>query len=282
MPRVIGLLFSGQGAQQVGMGKDLSQHYASAANLFSEADRRLQRSISQIAFAGPIEELTKTSNCQVALYVHGLALLEVLREELGTFTFQAAAGLSLGEFTAHAAAGTFDFGTGLQLVDARSRLMEEACLSTTGMMAAFVGGEETAVREVAQEADVDVANLNSPGQIVLSGATDNIQRAISIAKEKGIRRAVPLNVAGAFHSRLMASARTQLIPILENAPIKNPGAVVIANVTAAPVKVPKKIRQTLADQATGSLRCLETITYLLDNHPRNFLLNLPPAPVLPP
>ena len=262
------------------MGKDLSQHHASAANLFSEADRRLQRSISQIAFAGPIEELTKTANCQVALYVHGLALLEVLREELGAFTFQAAAGLSLGEFTAHAAAGTFDFGTGLQLVDARSRLMEEACLSTTGIMAAFVGGEETAVREVAQEADVDVANLNSPGQIVLSGATDNIQRAISMAKEKGIRRAVPLNVAGAFHSRLMASARTQLIPILENAPIKSPGAVVIANVTAAPVKEPKEIRQTLADQVTGSVRWVETINYLLDDAGCNLLIELGPGQVL--
>jgi [acyl-carrier-protein] S-malonyltransferase len=262
------------------MGKDLSQHHASAANLFSEADRRLQRSISQIAFAGPIEELTKTANCQVALYVHGLALLEILREELGPFTFQAAAGLSLGEFTAHAAAGTFDFGTGLQLVDARSRLMEEACLSTTGTMAAFVGGEEAAVCEVAREADVDVANLNSPGQIVLSGATDNIQRAISIAKEKGIRRAVPLNVAGAFHSRLMASARTQLIPILENAAIKNPGAVVIANVTAAPVKEPKEIRQTLADQVTGSVRWVETINYLLDNVGCNLLLELGPGQVL--
>ena len=280
MPRVIGLLFSGQGAQQVGMGKDLSQHYASAANLFSEADRRLQRSISQIAFAGPIEELTKTANCQVALYVHGLALLEVLREELGTFTFQAAAGLSLGEFTAHAAASTFDFGTGLQLVDARSRLMEEACLSTTGTMAAFVGGEETAVREVALEADVDVANLNSPGQIVLSGATDNIQRAISLAKGKGIRRAVPLNVAGAFHSRLMASARSQLIPSLANAPIKSPDAIVIANVTAAPVKEPKEIRQTLADQVTGSVRWVETINYLLDNVGCNLLIELGPGQVL--
>ena len=262
------------------MGKDLSQHYASAANLFSEADRLLQRSITQIAFDGPIEELTKTANCQVALYVHGLALLEVLREELGAFTFQAAAGLSLGEFTAHAAAGTYDFETGLQLVDARSRLMEEACLSTTGAMAAFVGGEETAVRQVAQETDVDVANLNSPGQIVLSGATDNIQRAISQAKAKGIRRAVPLNVAGAFHSRLMASARSQLIPILANAPIKSPGAVVIANVTAAPVKEPEEIRRTLADQVTGSVRWVETVNYLLDKVGCDLLIELGPGQVL--
>jgi [acyl-carrier-protein] S-malonyltransferase len=280
MPRVIGLLFSGQGAQQVGMGKDLSQQYASAANLFSEADHRLERSISQVAFTGPIEELTKTANCQVALYVHGIALLEVLREELGKFTFQAAAGLSLGEFTAHTAAGSFDFGTGLQLVDARSRLMEEACLSTKGTMAAFVGGEETAVRALAQAADVDVANLNSPGQIVLSGATDNIQRAIGLAKEKGIRRAVPLNVAGAFHSQLMASARTQLIPFLESAAVKSPDSVVIANVTAAPVKAPAEVRQTLADQVTGSVRWVETINYLLDNVGCNLFIELGPGQVL--
>ena len=280
MPRVIGLLFSGQGAQQVGMGKDLSQSYATAANLFSEADRRLQRSISQIAFEGPIEELTKTANCQVALYVHGIALLEVLKDELGAFTFQAAAGLSLGEFTAHAAADTFDFGTGLELVDARSRLMEEACLSTTGTMAAFVGGDEAAVREIARETDVDVANLNSPGQIVLSGATDNIQAAIGLAKEKGIRRAVPLNVAGAFHSRLMASARDQLIPILETAAIRNPGPIVVANVTAAPVKEPKEIRRTLADQVTGSVRWVETITYLIDQAGCDLLIELGPGQVL--
>jgi [acyl-carrier-protein] S-malonyltransferase len=280
MPRVIGLLFSGQGAQQVGMGKDLSQNYASAANLFSEADRRLQRSISQVAFEGPIEELTKTANCQVALYVHGIALLEVLKEELGAFNFRAAAGLSLGEFTAHAAAGTFDFGTGLELVDARSRFMEEACVSTTGTMAAFVGGDEAAVRQIAKETDVDVANLNSPGQIVLSGATSNIQAAINLAREKGVRRALPLNVGGAFHSRLMSSARAKLIPILQRAAIQAPDQIVVANVTAAPVKEPAQVRQTLADQVTGSVRWVETITYLLDQAGCNLLIELGPGQVL--
>ena len=262
------------------MGKDLSQNYASAANLFSEADRRLQRSIGQVAFEGPIEELTKTANCQVALYVHGIALLEVLKEELGTFSFRAAAGLSLGEFTAHAAAGTFDFGTGLELVDARSRFMEEACVSTTGTMAAFVGGDEAAVREIAKETDVDVANLNSPGQIVLSGATGNIQAAINLAKEKGVRRALPLNVGGAFHSRLMSSARAQLIPILETATMRAPDQIVIANVTAAPVKEPAEIRQTLADQVTGSVRWVETITYLLDQAGCDLFIELGPGQVL--
>ena len=262
------------------MGKDLSQTYATAANLFSEADRGLRRSITQVAFEGPIEELTKTANCQVALYVHGLALLEVLKEQLEAFTFRAAAGLSLGEFTAHAAAGTFDFGTGLELVDARSRFMEEACLSTTGTMAAFVGGEESAVREIARETDVDVANLNSPGQIVLSGATDNIQAAINLAKGKGIRRALPLNVAGAFHSRLMASARAQLLPILETATINEPGPIVVANVTAGPVKEPAEIRQTLADQVTGSVRWVETIAYLVDQAGCDLLIELGPGQIL--
>ena len=262
------------------MGKDLSQKYASAANLFSEADRRLQRSIGQVAFEGPIEELTKTANCQVALYVHGIALLEVLKEELGTFRFLAAAGLSLGEFTAHAAAGAFDFGTGLELVDARSRFMEEACVSTNGTMAAFVGGDEAAVREIAKETDVDVANLNSPGQIVLSGATGNIQAAINLAKEKGVRRALPLNVGGAFHSRLMSSARAQLIPILDTATIRVPEQIVVANVTAGPVKEPAEIRQTLADQVTGSVRWVETITYLLDQAGCDLFIELGPGQVL--
>src|ERR1700733_8597443 len=178
MAKSIALLFSGQGAQQVGMGKDLSQQFAVAANRFAQADRELGYSISQTAFDGPIEELTKTSRCQVALYVQGIAVLEVLREQLGNFPVVAAAGLSLGEFTAHAAAGTFDFLTGLRLVANRGRYMEEACDSTSGAMAAFIGGDEENVRKIAHEADVDLANLNSPGQIVLSGTVDNIRKAV--------------------------------------------------------------------------------------------------------
>jgi [acyl-carrier-protein] S-malonyltransferase len=280
MARRIGLLFSGQGAQQVGMGKDLYQRYATAANLFSEADLVLDRPISQTAFEGPIERLTRTSNCQVALYVHGLALLAVLREELERFEFCAAAGLSLGEFTAHAAGGTFDFSTGLRLVDARSRFMEEACALTQGAMAAFVGGEESLVRELASESDVDVANLNAPGQVVLSGATAKVQTAIARAKERGIRRAVPLNVAGAFHSRLMESARTRLLPILQSSDLRSPTVEVIANVTASPVKEPDEIRRTLADQVTGTVRWVETINYLLDRVGCDLLIELGPGQVL--
>jgi [acyl-carrier-protein] S-malonyltransferase len=280
MPRSIALLFSGQGAQQVGMGKDFSQQFAVAANRFAEADAALGYSISEIAFNGPLDELTKTSRCQVALYVHGLAALEVLRDQLGGLDFVATAGLSLGEFTAHAAAETYDFLTGLRLVANRSRYMEEACNSSSGTMAAFIGGQEADVRRIAREADVDVANLNSPGQIVLSGSTSNVHRAIELAKEEGIRKAVRLNVAGAFHSRLMRPAQDKLEHDLSVASISQPKATVIANVSAAPAKEEKEIRQTLAQQVTGSVRWTESVEYLIDRLHCDLFLELGPGEIL--
>jgi [acyl-carrier-protein] S-malonyltransferase len=280
MPRKIALLFSGQGAQQVGMGKDLAGRYAVAANLFAEADHLLRRPLSQLVFDGPMEELTKTLNCQLALYVHGLAVLRVVEEEAGSIPAIAAAGLSLGEFTAHAAAGAFDFATGLHLVAERSRLMEEACKETNGTMAAFVGGEESLIRQVAAEADVDVANLNAPGQIVLSGETPKIENAVKIAKAKGVKRAVPLTVAGAFHSRLMESAKQRLQAELAAATIRSPRLTVVANVTARPVQEPAEIRATLGDQVTSSVRWAQSIEYLIDRAGCDLLLELGPGSVL--
>ncbi|MEA3189153.1 MAG: [acyl-carrier-protein] S-malonyltransferase, partial [Chthoniobacter sp.] len=160
------LLFAGQGAQTVGMGRDLCDAYPAAAEIFRRADQVLERPLSSLTFEGPDEELTKTVNCQPALYVHGMACLAALRSELSEFPVHAAAGLSLGEFTAHAAAGTFDFETGLRLVAQRATFMQEACDSTEGAMAAFIGADENAVRDLAAQTDVDVANLNSPGQTV--------------------------------------------------------------------------------------------------------------------
>src|SRR3954463_8653023 len=144
MPRKIALLFAGQGAQSVGMGRELAAHESAAGELFQEADRILGRSLSEIAWSGPLEELTKTSNCQPALYVHGLACLAALRSAAGEFPIEAAAGLSLGEWTAPAAAGTFDFATGLKLVETRGRLMDAACAATAGAMAALIGADERA------------------------------------------------------------------------------------------------------------------------------------------
>jgi [acyl-carrier-protein] S-malonyltransferase len=262
------------------MGKDLAGRYAVAANLFAEADQLLNRPLSQLAFDGPMEELTRTRNCQVALYVHGLAMLRVVEEEAGRIPAAAAAGLSLGEFTAHAAAETFDFATGLHLVAERSRFMDEACDETKGTMAAFVGGEESLIRQVAAEADVDVANLNAPGQIVLSGEIPKIQKAIAIAKERGVRRAVPLTVAGAFHSRLMNSAKQRLRPELTTAAVQAPRFMVIANVTASPVGDAAEIRSTLRDQVAGSVRWVESIEYLVDRAGCDLFLELGPGSVL--
>src|SRR6201981_615104 len=183
----IGLLFAGQGAQVVGMGRDLAEQFPAAADLFRQADEVLGRKLSEIAWNGPIEELTKTSNCQPALFVHGLACLSILRELAGNFPIGGAAGLSLGEMTAHATAGTFDFATGLKLVEKRGQLMDEACAATSGAMAAMIGADENSVRALAADADVDIANINAPGQIVISGERANVEVAIGLAKEHGGR-----------------------------------------------------------------------------------------------
>lgn len=280
MNKKIALLFSGQGAQIVGMGKDLCAEYPSAAALFAQADEILNYPLSQIAFEGPVEELTKTSVCQPALYVHGLACLAVLKERHPALEFHAVAGLSLGEFTAHAAAGTFDFATGLQLVDKRARAMQVACESTEGGMAAIIGGEESRVRDLAAAVDVDVANLNAPGQIVLSGESSKIALAVSLAKEYGARKAVELAVAGAFHSRLMESAYETLKLALEETPMNSPQIPVICNVDAVAVNDCATIRKTLADQVTGSVCWTQSVEYMLDHLHVTHFLELGPGNIL--
>jgi [acyl-carrier-protein] S-malonyltransferase len=280
MSKRIALVFSGQGAQVVGMGKDLAARYPAAAELFSEADRLLVNSLTAIAFDGPAEELTKTAYCQPALFVHGLACLAALREEVGDFVPHAAAGLSLGEFTAHAAAGTFAFADGVKLVAERGRLMQEACERTNGAMAAMIGGEEEAVRQLAEESGVDVANFNSPGQIVLSGPMEGIDKAVAGAKDKGIRKAAKLEVAGAYHSRLMQSAADDFVPVLAATPVSKSAFPVIANFTARPVATPDDIRSKLAAQVTGSVRWTETIEYLVDVEKVEIFVELGPRGVI--
>ena len=262
MPKKIALLFAGQGAQTVGMGRDLAEQFPTAANLFQKADDVLERKLSEIAWNGPIEDLTKTSNCQPALFVHGLACLSVLRELAGNFPIGGGAGLSLGEMTAHAAAGTFDFANGLQLVQRRGELMDEACEKTSGGMAALIGAEENVVRQLAADEDVDVANINAPGQIVISGELAKVEAAVGVAKEYGIRRATMLNVAGAYHSRLMESAYEKLGAVLQHVPMQPPSFPVISNVTGDEVRTPVEIRRTLQDQVTGTVRWLDCMERL--------------------
>jgi [acyl-carrier-protein] S-malonyltransferase len=265
------LLFSGQGAQTVGMGKDLAESSATARDLAAQADNALGFSISEIMFHGPDIELTKTSRCQPALFLHGLMALALVRERLPQLQAVATAGLSLGEFTAHVAAGTFSFADGLRLVASRGEFMEAACLATQGSMAALIGGEEDQVRALAAATDVDVANFNAPGQIVLSGTVAGIDAAVAQAKTFGIRRAIKLNVAGAYHSRLMQSAKDKLAVQLAATTILTPTMPVVCNFSASVVAEPAEIRHSLESQVTGSVRWTESIQKLVSLGHRHFL-----------
>ncbi len=265
------LLFSGQGAQKVGMGKDFAENSATIRDMASAADDALGFPISSIMFEGPDDELTKTSRCQPALYLHGLMALTMLRERLPDFQPVAAAGLSLGEFTAHAAAGTFSLEEGLKIVGKRGAFMEEACNATQGSMAALIGGDEEQVAALAKAADVDIANLNAPGQIVLSGTVAGIDDAVAKAKEFGIRRAIKLNVAGAYHSRLMQSAQDKLSAELAKLDLNTPEIPVVCNFAASAVSEASEIRSMLEKQVTGSVRWTESIQKLISMGHTSFI-----------
>ena len=236
--------------------------------------------LSRIAWEGPEIELTQTRHCQPALYVHGLACLAALRSVAGHFGVHACAGLSLGEFTAHAAAGTFAFEAGLRLVAERGRLMQEACEASAGGMAAMIGGEEASVVQLAADCGVDVANFNSTGQIVLSGEISKIEHAVALAKERGIRMAKALNVVGAYHSRLMKPAADKLGAALAEVPMHTPSCMVICNVDAEQVSEPVRIRETLQRQVTGSVRWTQSMERLVDEEKCDLFLELGPGGVL--
>lgn len=258
------------------MGADLPE----AADLFAKADAALGRPLSKVVFEGPIEDLTCTANCQPALYVHGLACLAALERRLGCkLPFSGAAGLSLGEFTAHAAAGTFDFATGLRIVSQRGLFMDEACAATDGTMAAMVGGDLAAIEELARSCDVDVANINAPGQVVLSGSRAGIEAAVAKAKEAGVRKAVPLTVAGAYHSRLMQSALEKLAAEIRAEDLRMPAVPVPSNYLARPAETPEEIRQSLISQVTGSVRWSECMEWFLARGIERFI-ELGPGGVL--
>lgn len=257
------LLFAGQGAQTVGMGRDLAEKYDVARELFAKADDQLGFALTEKMFDGPADELTRTSICQPALYVHGLACLELLKQEVPDLEIAGVAGLSLGEFTAHAAAGSFDFATGLDLVAQRGSFMEEATCATEGSMAAMIGGEDEQVRKLAAACDIDVANFNAPGQIVVSGSKKGIAKAVAEAMENGIKIAKELDVAGAYHSRLMMPAQEKLAEVLAKTELNTPSLPVTCNVEGRIVSDSDEIKRTLEAQVSGSVRWSECVQYFI-------------------
>jgi [acyl-carrier-protein] S-malonyltransferase len=257
------LLFAGQGAQVVGMGKDLAESFPSARSWFERANASLGYDLASICFNGPEPDLTRTENAQPAIFLVSWVAFELLKERAPRFTFEATAGLSLGEFTALAAAGAMSFEEGLKVVRERGRFMQEACEVTRGAMAAVIGLEEAPTREICSEAGVVLANLNCPGQLVISGEADRIAKACELAKARGARRALPLAVAGAYHSPLMASAQPKLSAALERISLHAPVVPVISNVTAQPHENARTVQKRLVEQVTSSVLWEQSIRYML-------------------
>jgi [acyl-carrier-protein] S-malonyltransferase len=245
------------------MGKDLAENFPSARAWFDRANAALGYDLTSVCFRGPDSELTKTENAQPGIFLVSWVVFQLLKERVPALLFEATAGLSLGEFTALTAAGAVSFEDGLRVVRQRGRYMQEACDVTQGGMAAVIGLDEAPTREVCAQAGVVLANLNCPGQLVVSGEADRIEKACDLAKAKGARRAIPLPVAGAYHSPLMASAQPKLQAELAQARITAPAVPVISNVTAQPHSSPDQISARLVEQVTSSVRWEESMRYLL-------------------
>ncbi|MGK0310365.1 MAG: [acyl-carrier-protein] S-malonyltransferase [Lentimonas sp.] len=275
----LGLLFSGQGAQHVGMGRTLCENSETARMLYEEANEILDWDLKTLCFDGPNEALTETKVCQPALYVQGFALYKLLLEAGKLDDLQAACGLSLGELTALAVAGVYDFETGLKLVAERGRLMQLACESTEGGMAAVIGGSFEEVQTFCDEFDVEIANLNCPGQIVVSGEKEKVLKAVEGAKGR-FKLCKPLNVAGAYHSRLMNPAKEAFAKFIETIEFKTPDIAVYTNVTGERVTNPQVIKEALASQIVSSVRFEDCLRNMAAGSKPNILYECGPGKVL--
>lgn len=278
----IAFIFPGQGAQYTAMGKDFFEKYFVAKEVFEEADDLLHFPLAKLIFSGPLEDLTLTRNAQLAIFVVSIALLKVLQKELPDLTPFAAAGLSLGEYTALTAAEKLSFQDALLLVQKRAEFMHEACEKRKGAMAAVLGLDaemvETLLAPLAEDL-VWPANFNSPGQTVISGTEKGVEKALLLLKEKGAKKIIPLKVHGAFHSGLMEEAKIKLTPYIEKVEIKPSDVKVALNVTGDLVEKDVQIRQNLILQVTNPVRwqkCIET----LDRNGIDFFIEIGPGKTL--
>jgi len=261
----IAWVFPGQGSQSVGMCRDLYDNLKSARVIFEQADEALGVPLSKLCFEGPEDELRQTINAQPALVTAGYACLEAARELNGNkFTASAfVAGHSLGEYTALAAAGVVDFSTAVRLARERGRLMHEAGQKRAGTMAAIIGLDEAKLAEVCKQSDTVMANINSPGQIVISGATENVAKAMELATSAGASRTVQLQVSGAFHSALMQPAAEGLTRYIDATEFKTPVIPIIGNVTALPLIAIEDVKTELKKQLLNPVQWVRTIEYML-------------------
>lgn len=254
-------VFSGQGAQAPGMGRDLYESSSAAKAVFDRADEVLGYKLSDIIFNGPAETLTSSIHCQCAIYTMSCAALAAFREKFGDAAPApvACAGLSLGEYAALYAAGAVSFDDGIKLLSQRGKFMDEACKENPGTMASVLGGDKAVIEEVAQLCGIDVANYNSPAQIVVSGTVEGVGKAVEELKARGMKKVIPLNVAGAFHSRLMAPAGEKLAAVLKDVELVMPPVPVYHNRTADTASDVDNMRELLASQVAGSVRWEECL-----------------------
>jgi [acyl-carrier-protein] S-malonyltransferase len=263
----IAFVFPGQGSQTVGMGKELAEKHQEVGEYFKRADEKLGVALSSIIFEGPQEELTQTTNAQPALLTTSVAILERLKTE--GITADYTAGHSLGEYSALVAAGALSFEDAVHAVRKRGEFMEEAVPSGQGTMAAVLGMDRETLKEITHSvteegSPVGLANLNCPGQIVISGTVKGVEDASARAKEEGAKRVIPLQVSGPFHSELMKPAADKFISILDSIEIRHADVPVIANVTASPVSDAEEIKRLLIEQLYSPVLWEDTVERLLE------------------
>ncbi len=260
-------VFPGQASQKVGMGLSVYEAYAPARAVFDEADATLGFPISKLCFEGPSEELTKTINVQPALVATSMACLRAAQQALGSKFPKPAflAGHSLGEYTALAAADSLSLADALKLVRERGRLMYEAGLKNPGSMMAVIALDRIPLKEVCVEAGVEISNVNAPGQLVISGAVDKLEIAAQLAKQRGARRIIPLNVSGAFHSTLMQPVLDEFSRFMESFEFRAPRIPVVSNVTALPLTDDRAIREELLSQLRRCIQWQPSVEYMSSN-----------------
>ena len=278
------LLFPGQGSQKPGMAEDVVQTFSAARDIFERVDAALGISLSRLSFEGPAEELTLTHNAQPALLAHGAAVWAATRDVIGA-NVVAAAGHSLGELTAYHAAESLDVEDAVRIVRRRGELMYESGIERPGAMAAILGETSQSIEAICERATHDAglvvpANYNSPGQVVISGEEAGVERAMTLCKEAGARRAIRLNVSGAFHSPLMESAAAGLVEVLERASFDDPHFAVYANVNAESVTSAERAKELLLEQLSRPVRWTDEVRAMVKRFPDALYVEMGPGSVL--